>query len=98
MILVRNKSTRKMFICMKNRMKCMRKRKTTQKKIEYEDLYEVQKVKVHNDYQNTSSNEHIQVEEPVINVFEELVDPDGNKNELQVKHEVKHRSISPNVP
>ena len=87
-----------MFICMKNRMKCMRKRKTTQKKIEYEDLYEVQKVKVHNDYQNTSSNEHIQVEEPVINVFEELVDPDGNKNELQVKHEVKQRSISPNVP
>lgn len=62
---------------------------------EYEDLSEEQKVKVHNDCQNTSSNEEIQVEEPVINDFEELVDPDGNKNELQVKHDSSmHQALS----
>jgi hypothetical protein len=54
---------------------------------EYEDFYEEeQKVKVHNECQNTT-NEEIEVEEPVIDDFEELVEPDGNESELQGKHD-----------
>lgn len=55
---------------------------------EYEDLYEEeQKVKVHNEHPNTSTNEEIEVEEPVIHDFEEPVEPDRNESGLQGKHD-----------